>query len=294
MQNLWLGASKSVTQKFRNTMSRRRVDELLVEQGLFEDLESAAGAIMAGTVHFNRPDMARVIHAGTHVSDETRFLIKTKKSSYVSRGGDKLKGALRDFGISLDDKTVLDAGASSGGFTDCALRAGAKQVIAVDVGYGQFAWSLRSDKRVTLFERTNIRDLIRKEPNLRVDVVVADLSFVPISHIISALVTNLCVGGELVLLIKPQFELERDLHSEGGIVTDVNLHREALIKASEGLFDAGVRVKGVTTSPIKGAKGNTEFFMYGIFASKSTELWGGYSDAQVRDMIEQVLIKECG
>lgn len=247
---------------------KKRVDELLVEQGHFETQAQAAAAIMADLVRYNRPDMMPVKHAGERVDSETHFLLKTKSSSYVSRGGEKLASALKAFSYDMRGKLVIDAGASSGGFTDCALKAGSVKVIAVDVAYGQFAWTLRSEERVQLLERTNIRDLKKifaergELAAVEADLLVADLSFVSLSSIVGALVENLKSEGELILLVKPQFELDEEDIGEGGIVAHPYLHAKALKRASAALIDAGADILGISVSGIRGAKGNKEFFIY--------------------------------
>jgi 23S rRNA (cytidine1920-2'-O)/16S rRNA (cytidine1409-2'-O)-methyltransferase len=181
---------------------------------------------------------------------------------YVSRGGEKLAAALERFAVEVRGRRALDAGASTGGFTDCLLQAGAAHVDAVDVGRGQLAWSLRDDPRVTVRERTNVRSL---EPDLlggAVDLTVADLSFISLLTVAPALARCTRPDGDLVLLVKPQFEAGRARVGKGGIVRDPDVHRAVLHEVRDGLRDAGLHVIGVMPSPLRGADGNVEFLVH--------------------------------
>jgi 23S rRNA (cytidine1920-2'-O)/16S rRNA (cytidine1409-2'-O)-methyltransferase len=180
---------------------------------------------------------------------------------FVSRGGEKLAAALAHFAVDVRGRRVLDAGASTGGFTDCLLQAGAAQVHAVDVGRGQLAWSLRHDPRVTVRERTNVRALEPSDLGGPVDVTVADLSFISLVTVAPALARCTRSDGDLVLLVKPQFEAGRARLGKGGIVRDPDVHRAVLYEVRDGLRDAGLHVVDVMVSPLRGADGNVEFLV---------------------------------
>lgn len=179
---------------------------------------------------------------------------------YVSRGGVKLEKALEEFGIDVSGKTVLDVGASTGGFSDCLLKKGAREVIAVDVGYGQIALSLRNDPRVRLMERTNIRHLTSQKLELQPDMATVDLSFISLKLVSDRLAALLKPGGEAILLIKPQFEVGREA-AKKGIVREAHAHERVLTELAEHFRHGGWRPQAVTFSPIKGPKGNIEFLM---------------------------------
>lgn len=183
--------------------------------------------------------------------------------SYVSRGGAKLEHALRTFGVSVASKRALDAGASTGGFTDCLLRGGAERVIAADVAYGQLAWALRNDPRVRVIERTNVRKLdLRELGEEPVDVVVADLSFISLRTARDALLAAAVPAADLVLLVKPQFEAPRDRVERGGVVRDATVWRDAMRSVAASFRDAGCGLVGATPSPLVGPAGNREFFLH--------------------------------
>jgi 23S rRNA (cytidine1920-2'-O)/16S rRNA (cytidine1409-2'-O)-methyltransferase len=184
---------------------------------------------------------------------------------YVSRGGHKLAGALDTFaagGLTVAGKRCLDAGASTGGFTDVLLRRGAAHVVAVDVGYGQLAWSLRQDERVTVHDRTNVRDISANVIGGPVDLVVADLSFISLTLVLGALVSCVTPDADLVLMVKPQFEVGRDRVGKGGVVRDPELRAEAVRAVAEAAAAHGLGVGGVTASPLPGPAGNVEYFVW--------------------------------
>lgn len=182
--------------------------------------------------------------------------------TYVSRGGDKLAGALDDLGVAVAGRRALDAGASTGGFTDCLLRRAAAHVVAVDVAYGQLAWSLRNDPRVLVLERTNVRLLRPEQIDVPVDLVVADLSFISLTAVRDALVAACADEADLVLLVKPQFELPRGRVPRGGVVRDPEGWRDAMRAVSVAYRAAGCALLGATPSPLTGPKGNREFFLH--------------------------------
>jgi 23S rRNA (cytidine1920-2'-O)/16S rRNA (cytidine1409-2'-O)-methyltransferase len=238
-----------------------RLDRLLVERGLAESREKAQAIIAAGQVLVNGQ---RLDKAGMSVQGDAEIRITGEALPFVSRGGLKLAAALKQFRISVEGRTALDIGASTGGFTDCLLQHGCGKVYAVDVGYGQMAWKLRQDPRVVVIERTNIRVM---EPSLipeRVDIAVIDVSFISLEKVIPAVMNFLKKGSELVALIKPQFEAGRDRVGKGGIVRDEATRNAVVRKIEEFVKSAGFEVKGVIPSPITGQDGNVEFLIYAV------------------------------
>jgi len=188
-----------------------------------------------------------------------------KDHPYASRGGVKLEHALREFKVEVKDKIVLDVGSSTGGFTDCLLQNGARQVYAVDVGYGLLAWKLRKDPRVKVVERTNIRYLKLEDLGLKtpaIEISTIDVSFISLSKVLPTVYNLLVEKGQVIALIKPQFEARREQVGRGGIVRDEGVHNEVIEKVKKAAQSMGFTVAGVTTSPITGAEGNIEFFIY--------------------------------
>ena len=239
---------------------RVRLDLLLVERGLAETRSEARAAIMAGLVTI---DGLPVDKPGRQVDDETKVALKAPARRFVSRGGEKLAGAWKAFQFPIEGKTALDGGASTGGFTDFLLERGAKKVFAVDVGYGQLAWSLRLDERVIVLERTNLRHLTREQlNNEEPSLVVLDLAFISLSKIWSAVQSCSAKGSEVVALVKPQFEAGPRRVGKGGIVRDEKLHCQILKEVVGDVRQTRLAPIGLTFSPIKGPKGNIEFFLY--------------------------------
>jgi 23S rRNA (cytidine1920-2'-O)/16S rRNA (cytidine1409-2'-O)-methyltransferase len=238
---------------------RRRLDAELVRRGLLGSRRHAVEAIVAGRVRVAgspAPAPARLVGVDEPIQvagDPPRF---------VSRGGEKLAAALAGFTVDVRGARALDAGASTGGFTDCLLQAGAAHVHAVDVGRGQLDWSLRHDPRVTVRERTNVRHLEPADLGGPVDVTVADLSFISLVTVAPALARCTKPDGDLVLLVKPQFEAGRTRVGKGGIVRDPEVHRAVLHEVRDGLRSAGLSVVAVLPSPLKGADGNVEFLVH--------------------------------
>ncbi|KEO83282.1 TlyA family RNA methyltransferase [Tumebacillus flagellatus] len=240
--------------------AKERLDVLLVEQGHFDSRERAKAAVMAGLVSV---DGERVDKAGTKIKVEAKITVKGELHPYVSRGGLKLEKALAYFGVSLDDQVVVDIGASTGGFTDCALQNGAKQVYAIDVGYGQLAWKVRNDPRVLVMERTNFRHL--KPEDLKGEtpqVAVMDVSFISIRLLLPVISNILTEDGRLLTLIKPQFEAGRDRVGKNGIVRDPDVHRDVLLHTLGSAVAQGFQVLDITFSPITGGDGNIEFLAH--------------------------------
>ncbi|MFC5403931.1 TlyA family RNA methyltransferase [Cohnella soli] len=239
------------------TVGKERLDVLLLEQGFYESREKAKAAIMAGLVLVGTE---RVDKAGTKVPRDAAITVKGSVHPYVSRGGLKLEKAIKHFGLDLRGKTMIDIGASTGGFTDCALQHGAVGVYAVDVGYNQLDWSLRQDDRVRSMERTNFRHMtVDQLEGPMPSFASIDVSFISLRLILPALADILEPGGQTVALIKPQFEAGRDQVGKAGIIRDSSVHasviRDVLVSAN-GL---GYELQGLTFSPITGGEGNIEF-----------------------------------
>ncbi len=236
-----------------------RLDVILFNKGLFQSRERAKAAIMAGIVYV---DGQRVDKAGTSVDDLQDFFIKENLCPYVSRGGLKLKKALAQFGFSLEGVTAVDIGASTGGFTDCMLQNGAKKVYAIDVGYGQLDYKLRIDPRVVNMEKVNIRYLDTEKIDHEVDFISIDVSFISLKLVFPIAARLLNENGELVCLVKPQFEAGREQVGKKGIVRDINVHREVLSNVITYAESNGLYPIGLTFSPVTGAKGNIEYLLF--------------------------------
>ena len=207
-------------------------------------------------------DDQKVDKAGTKVNSDGRVEIRGEDHPFVSRGGVKLESALNHFEINPEGMVVMDVGASTGGFTDCILRRGARKVYAVDVGYGQLAWKLQDDPRVVKLERRNIRYLRKEEVHEELDLVLVDTSFISIEKFLPHLLTFLKKGGAILSLIKPQFEVGKGEVGKGGVVRDPELHQRVIDRISAFAREIGLSVLGVTESPILGPRGNKEFFIY--------------------------------
>lgn len=238
---------------------KERLDVLLVNRGFSESREKAKATIMAGLVFVKQQ---RVDKAGTKFPLDIEIEVKGNPIPYVGRGGLKLEKAMETFPLELTGATMMDIGASTGGFTDCALQHGAIKVFAVDVGYGQLAWKLRTDERVVNMERTNIRHVTVDDIGSPVDFISIDVSFISLLKIMPAVVPLLRDGGTMVTLIKPQFEAGREFVGKGGIVRDLNVHEEVLTRVIHGIAACGISPIGLTYSPIKGADGNIEYLLY--------------------------------
>ncbi|HEY5834166.1 TlyA family RNA methyltransferase [Streptomyces sp.] len=246
-------------------VARRRLDAELVRRRLARSREHASQLIAARRVTVGG---ATATKAATQVETSAAVVVAEDEDEpdYVSRGGHKLAGALAAFlprGLVVAGRRALDAGASTGGFTDVLLRNGATEVVAVDVGYGQLAWSLRSDERVTVKDRTNVRELTPDAIDGRpVDLVVGDLSFIPLGLVLPALVRCAAPGADLVLMVKPQFEVGRERLGSGGVVRSTRLRAESVRKVAEQAAELGLGVLGVTASPLPGPSGNVEYFLW--------------------------------
>lgn len=238
---------------------KERLDILLVEKGLIESRERAKTMIMAGKVFV---DGHRVDKAGEKISVEANIECKGEKLPYVSRGGLKLEKAIKNHGISLQDKVCTDIGASTGGFTDCMLQNGARKVFSIDVGYGQFAWKLRTDERVVCMERTNIRYVKEEDLGMLCDFASIDVSFISLKKIMDATLGILNKTGEVVALIKPQFEAGREKVGKKGVVREKETHIEVVTDIVNYLKEKNVNILAVDFSPIKGPEGNREYLVY--------------------------------
>lgn len=244
---------------------KERLDVLLVQRGLAASREKAKVMIMEGNVFVagQREDKA-----GTFFDDKVEIEVRGNTLKYVSRGGLKLEKAMENFGISLTDKICMDIGASTGGFTDCMLQNGARKVYAVDVGYGQFAWKLRQDARVVCMEKTNIRYVTPEDIEDVLDFASVDVSFISLTKVLPAAKELLRDQGEIVCLIKPQFEAGREKVGKKGVVRDPKVHREVIDKIIDFSCSIGFVVRNLEFSPIKGPEGNIEYL---IHIQKSTE-----------------------
>jgi 23S rRNA (cytidine1920-2'-O)/16S rRNA (cytidine1409-2'-O)-methyltransferase len=236
-----------------------RIDRLLVERGLVPNRELARRLVMAGEVLVgDRP----VTKPGAEVADDAALRLRTPASPYASRGGEKLAGALDAFGIDPTGLLALDVGASTGGFTDCLLRRGARGVIAVDVGYGQLAWKLQQDPRVTVIDRTNARHLEPGQLPEPADLATVDVSFISLAKVLPAVAACVRTGGSIVALVKPQFEVGRSRVGKGGVVRDDAARADAVAAVRAAAEALGLVVQGEAESVLPGPKGNREVFLW--------------------------------
>jgi len=238
-----------------------RLDRLLVERGLVESRERGQAIIIAGQVLVNGQ---KVEKSGSLVLADADIRVLGDQMPYVSRGGLKLEKALAEFTIDLREKTCLDVGASTGGFTDCLLQHGAKKVYSVDVGYGQMAWKIRQDPRVVVIERTNIRETDAALIPEKIDIVVIDVSFISLEKVIPAVLRFLNPGAGIIALIKPQFEVGKEQVGKGGIVRDEAAREASKDRIVAFVAERGFEVKGVIRSPITGQDGNVEYLMHAL------------------------------
>ncbi len=239
--------------------AKERLDVLLVQQGFAASRELAKAYIMAGNVYV---DGQKEDKAGTKVAVTAALTVKGNQMKYVSRGGYKLEKAMEVFGIRLDGKICLDIGASTGGFTDCMLQNGASKVYAIDVGYGQFAWKLRNDARVVCLEKTNVRYVTQEQVPDAGDFASIDVSFISLTKVLPAVLGVLSEAGQLVCLIKPQFEAGREKVGKKGVVRDSSVHREVIEKIITYASTQNLGILGLDFSPIKGPEGNIEYLIY--------------------------------
>jgi 23S rRNA (cytidine1920-2'-O)/16S rRNA (cytidine1409-2'-O)-methyltransferase len=238
---------------------RARLDAELVRRGLARSREQAVELVAAGRV---KVAGATATKPATAVEPGTPVLVEADSADpgYASRGGHKLAGALDALPVPVEGRRVLDAGASTGGFTDVLLRRGAREVVAVDVGYGQLAWALRTDPRVVVHDRTNVRELTPEQIGGPVELTVADLSFIPLALVLPALAA--CTTEDLLPMVKPQFEVGRDLVGAKGVVRDPELRGQAIRTVADRAYELGLGTQGMVKSPLPGPAGNVEFFLW--------------------------------
>ncbi len=239
-------------------MAKERLDTLLVERGLAGSRERAKRMIMAGEVLV---DEQKIDKAGTMVKPEAKIRLLGHDIPYVSRGGLKLEKAMKEFGVTLAGKAAADIGASTGGFTDCMLQNGAVKVFAIDVGYGQLAWKLRTDERVVNMERTNIRNVTPEMIGQLLDFASIDVAFISLTKVLPVAWTLLQPEGEIVALIKPQFEAGREHVGKKGVVRDPKIHEEVIRTVLAFARSLGFHVEALTYSPVKGPEGNIEYLV---------------------------------
>jgi 23S rRNA (cytidine1920-2'-O)/16S rRNA (cytidine1409-2'-O)-methyltransferase len=240
-------------------LKKDRLDVLVVERGLCTSRERAKAEIMSGSVFVNG---IRADKPGMTYPQDARIELRGAAIGYVSRGGLKLEKALKEFGVSPKGRICIDCGASTGGFTDCLLKGGAEKVYAVDVGYGQLAWSLRSDPRVVNMERTNIRYVTPGDVPDRISLAVIDVSFISLALVLPPVKELLEENGEIICLVKPQFEAGKDKVGKKGVVRRPEVHAEVLDKFIECAEKLGLTVRGLTWSPVRGPEGNIEYLGY--------------------------------
>ena len=240
-------------------MKKERLDVLLVKKGLASSREKAKAIIMSGIVFV---DGQREDKAGSTFDEKQEIIVKGKTLKYVSRGGLKLEKAMKNFDIVLKDKVCMDVGASTGGFTDCMLQNGAVKVYSVDVGHGQLDWKLRNDERVVCMERTNMRYMTEDDIDEKASFVSIDVSFISLTKILPAVYRILNTGGEVVALIKPQFEAGREKVGKKGVVRDPKVHLEVIQTVLQTAMDLGFSILDLEYSPIKGPEGNIEYLVH--------------------------------
>ena len=238
---------------------KKRLDMMLVERALAPSREKAKAYIMAGQVYV---DGQKEDKAGSMFTETVKVEVRGNTLPYVSRGGLKLEKAMNEFDVSLERKVCMDVGASTGGFTDCMLQNGAKKVYAVDVGYGQFAWKLRQDERVVCMEKTNIRYVTPNDIDDELDFASVDVSFISLTKVLGPARALLKDGGEMVCLIKPQFEAGREKVGKKGVVRDKSVHEEVVNNIISFALSNGFSVLDLEYSPIKGPEGNIEYLVH--------------------------------
>ena len=262
-------------------MAKERLDALLVKRNLVQSRERAKTTIMAGLVLV---DGQKVDKAGTLVKPEAEIRVLGNTLPYVSRGGLKLEKAIKEFGVSLQGKVAADIGASTGGFTDCMLQNGAVKVFAIDVGYGQLAWSLRTDARVVNMERTNVRNVTPEQLGQPVDLASIDVAFISLEKVLPPVREMLQPEGEIVALIKPQFEAGREKVGKKGVVRDATVHEEVIFRVLALARQLGLTPRALTYSPVKGPEGNIEYLAW---LAKGAHVPEGVTDEQVVSVVSQ-------
>ena len=260
---------------------KERLDVLLVKRNLAASREKAKAIIMSGNVYV---DNQKEDKPGTTFPEESKIEVRDHTLPYVSRGGLKLEKAMKEFQVSVEGKVCTDVGSSTGGFTDCMLQNNASKVFAVDVGYGQFAWKLRTDERVVCMEKTNIRYVTPEDIGVALDFASIDVSFISLRTIMPAVKALLGDKGEVVALIKPQFEAGRDKVGKKGVVRDKEVHLEVINTIVNFLMENELNVLGLSYSPIKGPEGNREYLVY---FTKDKEKEGNFELSQIEDIVNE-------
>ena len=260
------------------TQSKERLDVLISDRGLTESREKARRLILAGEVSIGgntdlKPGQLFPLHTEIDIRETPK---------YVGRGGIKLEKAIRDFELLVDGMVAIDVGASTGGFTDCLLQNGAKFVYAIDVGYGQLAWKLRQDSRVDVIERTNIRRVSFAQFSLPIDIAVIDVSFISLKKVIPTIVGLIKPAGDILALVKPQFELARGSVEKGGVIRDPQVHTDVLHRLIEFIMELNLFVMAISFSPIRGAAGNIEFFIWMKYDNTNQRNWSDRVKAVVQ------------
>ncbi|NJJ34100.1 TlyA family RNA methyltransferase [Clostridioides difficile] len=262
---------------------KKRIDLLLVEQGHFESRERAKKAIMAGLVFV---DNQRCDKAGTEVKEDCNIEVKGNPIPYVSRGGLKLEKAMKNFDLTIYGKVCMDIGASTGGFTDCMLKNGAIKVFSIDVGYGQLAWKLRQDDRVVCMERTNIRNVTIENTKQFADFASIDVSFISLKLVLPKVKELVRHDGEIVALIKPQFEAGREKVGKKGVVREKSTHIEVIKMISDFSVGNGFEILGLDFSPIKGPEGNIEYLIHLRNGNEGYEFDSNTYDNKIVEVVE--------
>jgi 23S rRNA (cytidine1920-2'-O)/16S rRNA (cytidine1409-2'-O)-methyltransferase len=239
-------------------IEKERLDKLLVDRKLIESREKARRFIMANLVMVNGK---KINKAGTRCNIDSELLIEEVVDRFVSRGGNKLDKALKEFDVEVKDCIVIDIGASTGGFTDCLLQHGAKKVYCVDVGYGQLDWTLRNDKRIVNMEKTNIRYLDKEQFDIQFDLATIDVSFISLEKVLPLVKELLKPDGIVIALIKPQFEAGKEKVKKGGIVNDPEIHKEVIVRLIRSIIN-DYQFKNITFSPVKNSPGNIEYLVH--------------------------------
>lgn len=260
---------------------KQRLDTLLVEAGYFTSRERAQSTIMAGKVYI---DGIKKTKCGEKVKVASSIEVRGEEMPFVSRGGYKLDKAIKAFGIELKDKKCMDIGASTGGFTDCMLQNGAIKVFSIDVGYGQFAWKLRVDERVVCMERTNVRYVTSEQIGELCNFASIDVSFISLTKVIPPVLNLLDDCGEIVALIKPQFEAGRDKVGKKGVVKNIETHIEVITNIINFLHQNNLNIIDLDFSPIKGPEGNIEYLVY---FSKDKNKNSNFTDAKIQEIVDK-------
>ena len=263
---------------------KKRLDLLMVERALAPSREKAKAYIMSGDVYV---DGQKEDKAGTMFKETVKIEVRGNTLPYVSRGGLKLEKSMNNFGVSLDGKVCMDVGASTGGFTDCMLQNGAVKVYSIDVGYGQLDWKLRNDPRVVCMEKTNIRYVLPEDLQEPAQFSSIDVSFISLTKVLLPVRNLLTDDGEIVCLIKPQFEAGRDKIGKNGVVRDKKTHIEVLTNAIEHVRSNGFSVRGIEFSPITGPKGNIEFLLYLGHEENAAEC--GMGETELAEAVEKTV-----